>query len=203
MPDDRRRLHAALAMLLQYPEPGGARLLPQVRALSEATPAAAGLTPFLDWLEHTPLLEAQGHYVELFDRRRRACLYLSYYLNGDTRRRGMAIVRFKQLYAAHGWQAGDGELPDYLPTVLQFTAVSDRTVGEQVLAAHRAGLEVLHGALLDARSPYCHLTAVLLALVPEATVTDHELAMRLIEQGPPAELVGLEPFATAQEAGAR
>ncbi len=203
MPDDRRRLYAALGMLLQYPEAGFARLLPQVRALADATPAAEGLSPFLDWLAQTPLLEAQGHYVELFDRRRRACLYLSYYLNGDTRRRGMAIVRFKELYAEHGWQAGDAELPDFLPTVLQFTAVSDRSVGEQVLAGHRAGLEVLHGALLDARSPYRHLTAVLLDLVPEATETDHELAMRLIEQGPPAELVGLEPFALAQEVGAR
>ena len=201
MTDDRGRLHAALGLLLQYPDDAVHRLLPRVRALAEASPMAEGLLPFVEWLEATPILEAQAHYVELFDRRRRACLYLSYYLNGDTRRRGMALVRFKELYAAHGWQAGDGELPDFLPTVLQFAAVSDREVAEQVLAGHRAGLVVLHGALTDAGSPYRHLSAVLLDLVPEIASTDHELAMRLIEQGPPSELVGLEPFGLAREAG--
>ena len=46
------------------------------------------------------MLRAQEHYVEIFDRRRKACLYLTYFLNGDTRGRGMALVGFKEAYQA-------------------------------------------------------------------------------------------------------
>ena len=189
-PDDRRRAYAALGLLLQYPEPGHARAFDGVRALMATVPQMHPIAPLLDWLEQTSTLEAQSHYVELFDRRRRACLYLSYYLNGDTRRRGMALVRFKELYAAYGWHAGDAELPDFLPMLLQFTAIADLDAGEQVLAGHRAGLEVLAGALDG--SPFRHAADVLLELVPTSASDDHELAMRLIEQGPPTELVGME-----------
>lgn len=200
---DRRRAYAALGTLLQYPEPGFARLLPALRDLAATMGADIDdhFRDFAEWFETTPTLAAQGHYVDLFDRKRRACLYLSYYLNGDTRRRGMAIVAFKELYRAHGWDANDVELPDFLPTMLQFCAVSDLAAGEAVLSAHRAGLDVLHRALVDARSPYRHLAAVLLELVPvdEGAVAD---ALRLIEVGPPTELVGLEPFATPDMTGA-
>jgi nitrate reductase delta subunit len=159
-----------------------------------------GFEAFLQWFETTPLLEAQSHYVELFDRKRRACLYMSYYLNGDTRRRGMALVEFKDLYRAGGWEPNADELPDFLPTLLQFCAVADLDAGEAVLASHRSGLVVLDTALRDARSPYRSLTEVLLHLVPAGHEAEEE-AQALIAAGPPSELVGLEPFAAAETVG--
>ena len=73
----------------------------------------------------TDVLRAQEHYVEIFDRRRKACLYLTYFLNGDTRGRGMALVGFKEAYQSVGFTIDDGELPDFLPVVLEFGAVGD------------------------------------------------------------------------------
>mgnify|MGYP000131942134 CR=1 FL=1 len=159
-----------------------------------------GFESFLQWLEETPLLTAQSHYVELFDRKRRACLYMSYYLNGDTRRRGMALVEFKDLYREGGWTAREDELPDFLPTLLQFCAVADVERGEAVLAAHRSGLVVLDTALRDARSAYRQLSTLLLGLVPAGHEAE-EQAQALIEAGPPTELVGLEPFSAAETIG--
>lgn len=140
--DTRRRAYAALSLLLQYPEVDSVRVVPQLRdAIREmSADEQADFEAFLGWLEGASLLEAQAHYVELFDRKRRACLYLSYYLNGDTRRRGMALVDFKDLFRNGGWKASDAELPDFLPTVLQFCAVADTEAGERVLSMHRGGL---------------------------------------------------------------
>lgn len=125
---------------------------------------------------------------------------MSYYLNGDTRRRGMALVEFKDLYRAGGWTPREDELPDFLPTLLQFCAVADVERGEQVLASHRSGLVVLDTALRDAKSPYRHLTKVLLLLVPAGHEAE-EQAQTLIAAGPPTELVGLDPFSAADTIG--
>lgn len=200
--DNRRRAYAALSVLLQYPEHAVTHVIPQLRAATTSMSAdeQRGFEAFLQWFEATPLLEAQSHYVELFDRKRRACLYMSYYLNGDTRRRGMALVEFKDLYRAGGWEPNADELPDFLPTLLQFCAVADVDAGEAVLASHRSGLVVLDTALRDARSAYRSLTEVLLHLVPAGHEAEEE-AQALIAAGPPSELVGLEPFAAAETVG--
>lgn len=200
--DLQRRMYATLSVLLQYPDSGTLRLLDEALAATAHCDVESrqDLAAFAAWLRSSSLLQSQAHYVELFDRKRRACLYLSYYLNGDTRRRGMALVRFKELYREFGWEPLTGELPDFLPTLLQFGAVADVQAAEVVLAGHRAGLDVLHRALADAGSPYSFLTAVLLRLVPAlGTQTDH--VMQLIEQGPPVELVGLEPFGAPERIG--
>lgn len=198
----RRRAHAALALLLQYPDTTSVQVAPRIRELARELSAdqQVALEGFVDWLTGTPLLEVQSHYVDLFDRKRRACLYLSYYLNGDTRRRGMALVEFKELYREHGFEASSAELPDFLPTLLQFCAAGDLESGEQVLASHRGGLEVLLLALQQARSPYGGPVEVLLSMVPASRASE-EQAQVLIASGPPAELVGLEPFAAAETMG--
>ena len=62
--------------------------------------------------------------------KRRACPFLTYWTNGDTRNRGVAILRFKQAYEAGGFTIGNEELPDHLAVVLEFAAVGDRVTGE-------------------------------------------------------------------------
>ncbi len=47
--------------------------------------------------------------------------------DGDTRRRGETLLRFKQMYRDSGMLTVlNGELPDYLPLVLEFCALVDR-----------------------------------------------------------------------------
>ena len=46
----------------------------------------------------------------------------------------------------------DGELPDYLPVVLEFAATADPDDGLALLREHRAGLELLALRLDDAES---------------------------------------------------
>ena len=125
-------------------------------------------------------------------------LYLTYYRYGDTRKRGMAMVTFKAAYRAAGLEPAQGEgaggeLPDYLPMVLDFAGSHPR--GEKLLRAHRADLELLLRALRDVPSPYAHVVEAVCARLPALRRPDEALVRRFWESGPPAEEVGLEPFA--------
>jgi nitrate reductase delta subunit len=133
------------------------------------------------------------HYVETFDLRRRCALYLTYYRYGDTRKRGMAMLTFKAAYRAAGFQPAEDELPDYLPLVLDFAALDPG--GGKLLRAHRADLELLRRALREAGSPYADVIEAICAQLPGLHRRDLERVSRAWQDGPPAEEVGLEPFA--------
>ena len=74
---------------------------------------------------------------------------MSYYLYGDTRRRGVALLRLKRMYAAAGLVLDSDELPDHLPAMLEFAAFAPAGYGDRVLAEHRVGLELLRLGLRD------------------------------------------------------
>ena len=191
------------AELLQYPDQRLIERLPVLTASVGGLPAALRepLAGFLDHIAVTPLLELQEAYVATFDLKRKCCLYLSYYLNGDTRRRGMALVTFKDVYRQAGMPLESEELPDFLPVVLEFAAVGDAAAAETLLIAHRRGLEVLQLALDDLRSPYRSVLAAVMATLPPPGPQDLAAAELLAVQGPPAELVGLEPFGPPETTG--
>ncbi|MFJ4077649.1 hypothetical protein ACIP2Z_01680 [Streptomyces iakyrus] len=71
--------------------------------------------------------------------------------------------------------------------------------GEAPLRQHRRGLELIHRALTDADSPYRHVLAALLTLLPPPTEADRAAVTRLVAEGPPNEEVGLDPYGTYGE----
>ena len=184
------------SVLLQYPT---AALLAGLAPLDDAAAATSpratreAFERFLGWLRATPPAEVAQHYVATFDLRRRCALYLTYYRYGDTRRRGMAMLAFKAAYRSAGFEPSDGELPDYLPMVLDFAALAPR--GEALLRSHRADLELLRRALREAGTPYADLVEAVCARLPKLGRRDLELVARAWDGGPPGEEVGLEPFA--------
>lgn len=186
-----------LSLLLQYPdtELATARtaLTATVAAL-QPSPTADELAAFTAWFAEQPPDALERHYVETFDLRRKSSLYLTYYLHGDTRRRGMALLALAQRYRAAGWEADAAELPDHLPVVLEFAALEGPGAGEAPLRQHRRGLELIRHSLADVDSPYRHLLAALLTLLPPPTDADLAAVAELAAEGPPAEEVGLEPF---------
>ncbi|NXY93589.1 nitrate reductase molybdenum cofactor assembly chaperone [Streptomyces sp. BR123] len=190
------------SLLLQYPDSELAAARPELTAAVKAlpvTPAAEHLAEFTDWFAAEDPEALERHYVEMFDLRRKSSLYLTYYLHGDTRRRGMALLTLNQRYRAAGWSTGGGELPDHLPVVLEFAALAGPGGGEAPLRQHRRGLELIHRALTDADSPYRYLLAALLTLLPPPTEEDRAAVDRLAAEGPPDEEVGLDPYGTYGE----
>jgi nitrate reductase molybdenum cofactor assembly chaperone NarJ/NarW len=188
-----------LSLLLDYPNDELNAALGQVAPAGE-------LAPLVAWQRATPLAERQRRYVETFDLDRRTSLHLTYYLYGDTRKRGLALLRLKRLYAAGGLPLDSDELPDFLPALLEFAALAPDGYGETLLGEHRLSLELLRLRLAELESPWaCALEAICDAL-PRLGPIERDRLARLLADGPPSEQVGLEPFAPPEvmpELGAR
>ena len=184
------------SLLLGYPDDVLIDRLPQLhRVVAELPePTRAPLSEFLAYLESTPLLEAQQHFVTTFDMKRKACPYLTYWTDGDTRNRGRAILHFKQAYLEAGFTMTDEEMADHLAVVLEFSSVCSPELGDVLLLEHAGPIGLLAQALHTMDSPYAHVLDAVVATLPPATPALREAMARLAASGPPAEQVGLEPF---------
>ena len=177
-----RMVFKAASIALSYPQPSTVEDLRPFK----------GAFPLLEsYLEHTAPAGLEKHYVETFDLRRRCCLYLTYYTHGDTRRRGLALLRFRQAYQRAGLTLSAEELPDHLAVVLEFAAVGHVAEATELLVAHRAGLDLLWQALDGLGSPYAHAVAAVRATLPAPGPADLAAARALAQEGPPVELVGI------------
>lgn len=192
-----RAVHMTASVLLGYPDERLAEAMPLLTRTVESLPpgeAASRLRAFLAHVDATPLPQLAEHYVATFDLKRRCCPYLTYYTYGDTRKRGMALLRFKHAFRAAGFEPVDGELPDHLAVVCELSARGGVEQAVRLLREHRAGVETLHRALEAENSPYADVVAAVLATLPPATDRERAAALKLAQEGPPMEQVGLEPY---------
>lgn len=190
----------SVSLLLDYPDDALLARVDLLRTASQRLPAGVAdpIQAFLSHLETTALPDLQADYVETFDTRRRCNLFLTYFAHGDTRKRGMALLRFKQTYLAAGFELGDAELPDHLCVVLEFAATGDHDLGRGLMLDHRAGLELLRLSLRDLKSPWASLLDAVVATLPALRGDERDAVRRLAAAGPPEEEVGLAPFAAPQ-----
>jgi nitrate reductase molybdenum cofactor assembly chaperone NarJ/NarW len=191
-------LYRLCSLFLQYPDEelraGHDELARAVRELPRSE-AAGALEQFCEWWGNEDPLALEQHYVETFDMHKRCGLYVTFYGEGDKRDRGPALLRLKRMYRAAGLPLeGAGELPDYLPVMLEFAALAPGGKGEIVLREHRAAIELLRQGLHDRGTPYARVLDAVSLAVGELSAADRARALKLAASGPPQELVGLEPF---------
>ncbi|WSQ13331.1 nitrate reductase molybdenum cofactor assembly chaperone [Streptomyces sp. NBC_01231] len=156
MPSDAV-LYQAAALCLTYPDDDFRARLPLLRE------AAPQLREFTDHAAVTSARDLAAHYVRVFDVRNPHSLYLTWWRDEDTRRRGMALDRFREVFREHGLEFAGEELPDFLPSVLEYTA---RTGDTGLLTEHRAGLERLRVRLTDFGTPYATVLKAVCAALP-------------------------------------
>ena len=191
-----RLVWKAASLLLAYPDDDQSRRLHTVQRLLDHTHGPAGelLRQTFSALRTRDLMTAATEYVETFDMRRRCTMYLTYWTAGDKRNRGREMLMFAAAYRDAGVEPPRKEAPDHLAVVLEFAATVDPGVGRRLLTEHRVPIDVLRGALADAKSPYEHTIAAVCETLPAATDQEVRRAERLVLAGPPAEAVGLQPF---------
>ncbi len=187
---DDRVLYLIAARCLDYPSADFVEMLPAcVAALDEQgdSEAVAALRDLLGTFGSRSLAELQHGYVDTFDFNAKHALYLSYWTDGDTRRRGEVLARFKAVYRGTGAVIDThGELPDYLPLVLEFAARGDLDAGRALLAEYRPSLDMLRKSLHNKRSHYVRAVAAVCDTLPAARAPE--------AQPPPTELVGLSGY---------
>jgi nitrate reductase delta subunit len=159
----------ALARLLGYPD---AELRSHLDDLREALHAERTLTPprlaeldaLLDTLARGAPLDAESNYVELFDRGRATSLHLFEHVHGDSRERGPAMIDLAQTYEKAGLYLAEGELPDFLPVVLEFASTQPPREARAFLGEIAHLLNALFAALQQRQSPYAAVPGALLEL---------------------------------------
>lgn len=199
---DRTVLFATTSCLLRYPDEALKGQLGLIGEAIECLPDRARnpLSRLVAHLAGTPLIELQADYVRTFDLRHRNCLYLTYHQDGDTRGRGMALWRFADLYRRRGYTISDGELPDFLPAVLELAsgAAPDDSEPLDMLVERAPSIALLSHSLGEDGSPYADAIRALQLALPQPDPAALEATRRLEELGPPVERVGLAPFAAIE-----
>ncbi len=185
------------ALLLDYPDRELYAATPELAQVAARIPAHAGgeqLQRFLAARADVGETATQEAYVATFDFHKRASLHLSYYRDGDRRQRGMTLLGLKRRIRGAGLELRGGELPDYLPAILEFAALVPHEA-EPILRRFRAAIELLRVSLRDMESPYADVLDAVSQVLPAMNGAELADARRMAAEGPPDEEVGLEPFA--------
>jgi nitrate reductase delta subunit len=161
-----------LARLLGYPDTELRAHLPAMREAlrGERALGAARLAEvdaLMDTLSSADPLDAEAAYVQLFDRGRATSLHLFEHVHGDSRDRGPAMIDLAQTYEKAGLYLAPGELPDYLPAVLEFVSTQPPREARAFLGEMTHIFNALFSALRERQSAYASVIGALLELAGE------------------------------------
>ena len=161
-----------LARLLGYPDAELRANLADMRAAlheEKALPPQrlAEIDALIDTLARKEALEIEAAYVELFDRGRATSLHLFEHVHGDSRDRGPAMIDLVKTYEQAGLFLGEGEMPDFLPVVLEFASTLEPRQGREFLAEMAHIFNAIFAALQKRESPYVAVLGALLELSGE------------------------------------
>ncbi len=160
------RFYKILSLLLDYPDEELYRGLPEIEAAITGLPGLSSaekqaLTAHCQWMQSLPVLELQAQYVQTFDLTAEHSLHLTHHLFGDDRGRGPALVDLGEFYKHTGLETAGGELPDYLPLILEYVATLDEMAARVFLSDAAKVIKVLAENLAQADSPYAALLALI------------------------------------------
>ena len=161
-----------LAALLSYPDAAMRGHLPEMRQILRDERALSGdrlaeLEALIVSLANADSLETEANYVELFDRGRGTSLHLFEHVHGDSRERGPAMIDLAQTYEKAGLTLVPGELPDYLPAVLEFVSTQPPAEAHSFLGEMAHIFNAIFSALQQRESRYASVLGALLELAGE------------------------------------
>ena len=161
-----------LAALLGYPDARLHSHLAEMRDLLRDEGALSRsrrgeLDTLMDTLRCADALTAESDYVELFDRGRATSLHLFEHVHGDSRDRGPAMIDLGQTYEKAGLILAVGELPDYLPALLEFVSTQPPREAKAFLGEMAHIFNAIFAALVQRDSAYASVLGALLELAGE------------------------------------
>lgn len=157
--------YRVLAVLLDYPGEGFTEMLAEAEEFLRSQPHpwptfVEQTMAAVKWMRDQNTLDLQQIYVETFDFTPQNSLHLtSHLLEEQDRHRGPALIKLAEHYSAVGLRIAEGELPDYLPAVLEFASTTENVQAARFLAEADQALGVLEKNLHSVGSPYAPLIA--------------------------------------------
>jgi nitrate reductase delta subunit len=161
-----------LARLLSYPD---AQLRGDLDEMRQALRSEAAVAParmaeleaLMNTLQRDNTLDNEAQYVEVFDRGHATSLHLFEHVHGDSRDRGPAMIDLAQTYEKAGLFLAEGEMPDYLPVVLEFVSTQPPAEARAFLGEMAHIFNAIFNALQQRSSAYASVLGALLELSGE------------------------------------
>ena len=149
-----------LAFLLEYPDTSWSEGLADMKTVVDEVADEQRkelLRRFLAYAVDTPPIKLQEVYTQAFDLDTATSLHLTYHLMGDSEDRGKALAALLWVYHQEGFDAAIGELPDYLPMMLEFLAVCSEPEDAALLWSCLGTVALLTQRLEENQHPYAKL----------------------------------------------
>ena len=161
------QIYKILSVLLEYPKKELTDHWGELNQLINELPDLSAedkkiLTGFTQWASNLSLTKFQAEYVDNFDMTAENSLYLTYHLfDEQDRDRGPALIQLSELYKSTGFEIGDGELPDYLPLILEYVSTMDDVASAQAFLQQTSqAAEIIASNLEKNESPYAPLVRI-------------------------------------------
>lgn len=169
LPEAAAVVFQAASLLLDYPAGGEADVALVAAAIQELPSGEVRerLIRFLEWWERLTPRDREVAYVDTFDLGAKTSLYLTSRQSRDKHHRVQELLRLREAYRQFGWEACSGELPDYLPLVLEFAATVSE--GVDLLGGEQEALARLRSSLEDSGSPFAEVVAAVLVVARDQT----------------------------------
>jgi len=169
---EKDRIHPLrlLSALLQYPDHELLGHIEMIETEVEDMPSKEMkkcMGDFLLYLKtHSPIKLQEG-YTAAFDMNPTTSLNLTYHMYGDNEKRADMLARLQQRYQDAGYERTTGELPDYLPMMLEFLSVCRESENTGLIWECLQGLEGVVDHLRKAAPPYAALLQPLIPMVAD------------------------------------
>ncbi|HSR13339.1 MAG TPA: nitrate reductase molybdenum cofactor assembly chaperone [Thermodesulfobacteriota bacterium] len=154
MEESRLLLLKGLSFLLQYPQEDDFLIFDPAELPRGVIDAA--LSSFLSYRKERPLLRIQEEYTRTFDLRPATSLNLTFH-HPKAECRGTLLIDLQNIYADAGYENLPGELPDYLPLILEFLSVCPEEHSLRIAREYAPAVNLLASRLEEAGSPYAGL----------------------------------------------
>ncbi len=158
------QIYKVLSILLEYPSKNLIAHWDEINQLIAELPNLATedkkiLNGFTLWAANLSLTKFQAEYVNNFDMTAENSLYLTYHLfDEQDRDRGPALIELAELYKSTGFEISDGELPDYLPLILEYVStMDDQASAHGFLQQTSQAADIIASNLEKNESPYAPL----------------------------------------------
>jgi len=168
-----------ISCLLHYPDESLIGWLPEFKQVLneiESVSIRNKYDPILSYFEQTPLIVLQEQYTETFDLNPSNCMNLTYHRWGDTEKRGPALAHLEDIYLKSGFERISGELPDFLPLILEFISERPEVANSEIIPVYGTVVGTLAERLGQAGHPYALLFEQLIDIFGLSDTADNSQA---------------------------
>ena len=154
-----------LARLIDYPDNELMENLDSVIEFVEEsaeieTDEKKTIMEFISWMRVHTATGMQQTYVETFDMVPEHDLHLTHHIFGDDNGRGPALIDLSEHFKGEGLEVKDGEIPDFLPLILEYVSTLDDMESRVFLGDAKKIIKVIADNLDEAESPYSKLIRI-------------------------------------------